>query len=274
MLKQRLLTAVVLIPLVVLSLLYLPTSVVQWLLAGVVVLAAWEWFTIIGFKKRPKIIFALLALALVTVLMFMLSTKPVLLFSAVLWGLILIFVSHYAHVALPVKAEKLIMQPILALILASIVLALFWRSAVLLLHSTSLGAKQLLYIIVLVWLADTGGYFAGKRWGKTKLSKAISPNKTWEGVVGAVVLGLIGAIIAYTLGLAASLGLVSWLALSLVALLISIAGDLFESVFKRSYNVKNSGNLLPGHGGILDRIDSLLAAVPVFTVGIFWLGAN
>lgn len=273
MLKQRLLTAVVLIPLVVISLLYLPTSVVQWLLAGVVVLAAREWFTIIGFKKCPKIIFALLALAAVTVLMFMLNTKHLLLFSAVLWGLILVFVSRYAHVALPVQAEKLIMQPISALILVSIVLALFWRSAVLL-HSTPSGAKQLLYIMVLVWLADTGGYFAGKHWGKIKLSTAISPNKTWEGVVGAMVLGLIGAIIAYTLGLSASLGLISWLALALVALLISIVGDLFESVFKRSYNVKDSGNLLPGHGGILDRIDSLLAAVPVFTVGIFWLGAN
>lgn len=273
MLKQRLLTAAVLIPLVVVSLLYLPTSIVQWLLATVVVLAAWEWFSIIGFSDRPNMLFALLVLMLVTVLMFMLIVTPLLVFAAILWGLILLLIGRYAHIALAINIEKLIMRAIPALILASLVLALFWHSAVLL-HSTSLGAKQLLYIMVLVWLADTGGYFAGKRWGKTKLAKAISPNKTWEGVVGAVVLGLIWAIIAYAIGLSGSLNLISWLALALLALLISIVGDLFESLFKRAHNVKDSGNLLPGHGGMLDRIDSLLAAVPVFTAGLSWLGAH
>ncbi|PHS24804.1 MAG: phosphatidate cytidylyltransferase [Methylophaga sp.] len=272
MLKQRLLTAAVLIPLVVVSLLYLPTSIVQWLLAGVVVLAAWEWFAIIGFKALPKALFALLALALITVMLFLLSPQDLLVFSTVLWLIILALVSRYAHSALPIKIEKIIMQPVLALILASLVLALFWHSAVLL-HSTPLGAQQLLYIMVLVWLADTGGYFAGKRWGKTKLAKAISPNKTWEGVAGAVFLGATWSIIGYALGLSGTLSLVSWLGLSLLALLISIVGDLFESLFKRAHNVKDSGNLLPGHGGMLDRIDSLLAAVPVFTAGLFWLGA-
>ncbi|MBL1320829.1 MAG: phosphatidate cytidylyltransferase [Methylophaga sp.] len=270
MLKQRLLTAAVLIPLVVFSLLYLPTSIVQWLLAGVVVLAAWEWFAIIGFKQRPERLFSFASLALITVLTAIVISF--LLLSTILWSIILVLVVRYAHSALPANIEKVIMQPVSAVILASLVLALFWHSAVLL-HSTPLGAQQLLYIMVLVWLADTGGYFAGKRWGKTKLAKAISPNKTWEGVAGAVVLGLIWAVIAYAINLSGSLGLISWLVLSLVALLISIVGDLFESLFKRAHNIKDSGNLLPGHGGILDRIDSLLAAVPVFTAGIFWLGA-
>lgn len=271
MLKQRLLTAAILIPLVVFSLLYLPTFIVKWLLAGVVVLAALEWFNIIGFKKRSEIIFALLSLTLITVALSLLTS--LLLFSAILWGVILVFIVRYAHNALPLKIEKLIMHPQIALVLSSMVLALFWHSAVLL-HSAPLGGQQLLYIMVLVWLADTGGYFAGKRWGKIKLAKAISPNKTWEGVAGAVFLGAIGAIVAYALDLSGSLSLVSWLGLSLIALLISIVGDLFESLFKRAHNIKDSGNLLPGHGGMLDRIDSLLAAVPVFTVGIFWLGAN
>jgi phosphatidate cytidylyltransferase len=271
MLKQRLLTAAVLIPLVVFSLLYLPTSIVQWLLAGVVVLAALEWFAIIGYKERPKILFAVLSLVLIVVLTYVATSF--LLLSVVVWGVILIVVVRYAHSALPSLIEKIIMQPLMALVLASLVLALFWHSAVLL-HSTPLGAQQLLYIMVLVWLADTGGYFAGKRWGKTKLAKAISPNKTWEGVAGAVVLGGIWSIIGYILGLSGTLSLLSWLGLSLLALLISIVGDLFESLFKRAHNVKDSGNLLPGHGGMLDRIDSLLAAVPIFTAGIFWLGAG
>jgi phosphatidate cytidylyltransferase len=273
MLKQRLLTAALLIPLVVFSLLYLPTSIVQWLLAGVVALAALEWFAIIGFKRRPKILFALLTLVLITVLMFVLFIKPLLLFAVVLWTGILTIILRYAHIELPSKLRKVLLQPIFALIFASLVLALFWHSAVLL-HSTTDGAKQLLYVMVLVWLADTGGYFAGKRWGKIKLAKAISPNKTWEGVAGAIVLGVVWSLIGYSLGLSGSINLFSWLILSIVTLLISIIGDLFESLFKRAHNVKDSGNLLPGHGGMLDRIDSLLAAVPIFTVGIFWLGAN
>ncbi|RKZ80999.1 MAG: phosphatidate cytidylyltransferase, partial [Gammaproteobacteria bacterium] len=101
----------------------------------------------------------------------------------------------------------------------------------------------------------------------------VSPNKTWEGVAGALVLGLIWAIVGYSLDWSGSLSLFSWLCLSVVALLISIIGDLFESLFKRCYQVKDSGNLLPGHGGMLDRIDSLIAAVPVFTAGLFFLGA-
>jgi phosphatidate cytidylyltransferase len=125
---------------------------------------------------------------------------------------------------------------------------------------------------VSVWLADTGGYFAGKRWGKTPLAKAVSPNKTWQGVWGALTLTGAWALLAYALGINGDLSLLSWLLLTLFTVMISIIGDLFESLFKRSYNVKDSGNLLPGHGGILDRIDSLIAAVPVFVAGLVLLG--
>ena len=273
MLKQRLLTAAILIPLVVLSLLYLPTLAVKWLLAGVVGLAAWEWFTLLGFKERPRIVFAFVVLALFTILLSFLAPQSLLVLSAVVWSIILVFVSRYAHSAFPEKIEKIMTHPLSGLLMGSLVLALFWHAAVLL-HASTLGAQQLLYVMVLVWLADTGGYFAGKRWGKTKLATAISPNKSWEGVAGAVVLGLIWSLLGYYLALAGSLSLAIWLALSLVTLFISIAGDLFESIFKRAHNVKDSGNLLPGHGGMLDRIDSLLAAVPIFVAGVVWLGAS
>lgn len=273
MLKQRLLTAAVLIPLVVLGILYLPTSILQWLLAGIVVLAALEWFAIIGFSSKPQMLFAMVVLAFTTVIGFLLSTYSLSLISVMAWGLLLLLISRFAHTALPIQIQALLKQPISALILASIVLVLFWHGAVKLHHSTDLGPQQLLYVMVLVWLADTGGYFAGKRWGKRPLAKAVSPNKTWEGVAGALVLGLIWAIVGYSLDWSASLSLFSWLFLSVVALLISIIGDLFESLFKRCHQVKDSGNLLPGHGGMLDRIDSLIAAVPVFTAGLFFLGA-
>jgi phosphatidate cytidylyltransferase len=127
-----------------------------------------------------------------------------------------------------------------------------------------------LYVLVSVWLADTGGYFAGKRWGKHALAKAISPNKTLEGLAGALILVAVWSVLAYQLGVAENLSIVTWIVISLTTGLISVSGDLFESLFKRSYQIKDSGNLLPGHGGMLDRVDSLLAAVPFFAA-LMWL---
>ncbi|NQZ52981.1 MAG: phosphatidate cytidylyltransferase [Piscirickettsiaceae bacterium] len=273
MLKQRLLTAAILIPLVVCSILLLPTLIFQWLLAGIVALAAYEWFTIIGFNTRSKMIFAMVVLVFITVVGWLLPVTVLFSFVALTWGLILLFVSRYAHQILPTKIQKILMQPLFSLLLAATVLALFLHGGIQLHQSTGLGPQQLLYILVLVWLADTGGYFAGKRWGKTPLAKSISPNKTWEGVAGAVVLGTIWTLISYGLGFSGSVGLLGWLLLSIIALIISIIGDLFESLFKRFHQIKDSGTLLPGHGGMLDRIDSLIAAVPVFTAGLFFFGA-
>lgn len=273
MLKQRLITAAVLIPLVVLSILYLPSSIFQWLLAGVSGLAAWEWFSIIGFKDRNRMLFAFVVLIFTATLLALLPINILLIFAGLMWAGILIFVDQYAHKPLSTGSRKLFTKPNVALVIASIVLAVFWHGGVLLHGASDYGPQQLLYVMVLVWLADTGGYFAGKRWGKTKLAKSISPNKTWEGVAGAVFLGGVWALIGFYIELSASLNLVAWLGLSAIALLISIVGDLFESLFKRCHNVKDSGNLLPGHGGMLDRIDSLIAAVPVFVVGLYFLGA-
>jgi phosphatidate cytidylyltransferase len=118
-----------------------------------------------------------------------------------------------------------------------------------------------LLVLVLVWIADTAAYFVGRAWGRRKLAPAISPGKTWEGVGG----GLIGAAL-YAIILAFFTDLGAWLALVATALLLgmaSIVGDLFESAVKRQAGVKDSGSLLPGHGGILDRIDSATAALPL-----------
>lgn len=273
MLKQRLWTAAILIPVVMLSILYLPTAILQWLIAITIVLAAIEWFGIIGLSSRLAMTTGIVTLIITISLMLLLPMNLLLIIPLIVWGVILLLVSKFAHRAMPTCLQSLLMKPYYALAIASFVLALFWHCAVILHHSSSLGPKQLLFVMVLVWLADTGGYFAGKRWGKTALAKAISPNKTWEGVAGALVLGTIWTVIAYFTGLSGEVNLLQWSILSLSALLISIVGDLFESLFKRCHNVKDSGNLLPGHGGMLDRIDSLIAAVPVFTSGLFLLGA-
>lgn len=129
----------------------------------------------------------------------------------------------------------------------------------------------LLYVFVLVWCADTGAYFAGRAFGKHKMAPNVSPNKTMEGLAGGLLTGLavVLGISVYKLNLTGST-LVFFMALSAVTILASVLGDLFESMLKRRAGIKDSGTILPGHGGVLDRIDSLLSATPIFALG-FWL---
>ena len=134
-------------------------------------------------------------------------------------------------------------------------------------HVRDNGPEWLLYGLMLVWVADIGAYFSGRRFGRHKLAPAISPGKTVEGLYGAV-----AAVSVYTLLAAFYFGLdtrgtIYLLVMAVVLTLVSVAGDLFESVLKRERGVKDSGVLLPGHGGALDRIDSVLAAMPVFMLG-------
>ena len=273
MLKQRLITAAILIPLVVLAILKLPTHVLQWFIAGVTLLAAWEWFAIVGIHSvlQRSISFISLIAAAVCVSLYI-PPDIIVLIGAVVWLLATLLVFRFAHIALPTSIARIFADKYFGFFVALMVLVPFWFSAISLHQFSSLGPQQLLYVMVTVWLADTGGYFAGKRWGKQPLAKIISPNKTWQGVYGALVLVGIWALVAYKLGINDQLPLITWLVLTLITALISIVGDLFESLFKRSHQVKDSGNLLPGHGGILDRIDSLLAAVPIFVAGLLMLG--
>jgi phosphatidate cytidylyltransferase len=129
-----------------------------------------------------------------------------------------------------------------------------------------------LYLILLTASADTAAYFTGRRFGRTRLAPEISPGKTREGLLGAVLgtlpLALLGM---WALGVTPRLG-VYFVLLCLVTVLVSVAGDLFESVLKREAGAKDSGTLLPGHGGVLDRIDSLTAAAPIFLAGLIWGG--
>ena len=127
---------------------------------------------------------------------------------------------------------------------------------------------------MIVWAADSGAYFAGRRFGKTKLSPRISPNKTVEGLVGGVVAGMLVALVAAPLadpGIAAK-QLIYVAIVAIWTILFSVVGDLFESLLKRHVGAKDSGSLIPGHGGVLDRVDSVLAALPVFALGKLLFG--
>jgi phosphatidate cytidylyltransferase len=136
------------------------------------------------------------------------------------------------------------------------------------------GGEMLLYLFSLVWIADIGAYFSGRRFGKHKLAPAISPGKTWEGLIGGLLANLLWIIGVYQFASGWGLGLPQFLLIGLATSLISVVGDLFESILKREAGVKDSGKLLPGHGGVLDRVDSVIAAAPVFVAGIFILGPS
>ena len=272
MIKQRLITAVILIPIVLFGILLLQTQTLEWFIALVTVLAAWEWFGIIGVYDVTKRLIWVSGLCLLsTISLDYLSIGFMVSVATILWLLAAAVLMKYGNDGLPHLLTTLFRQTGFGVASAVILLTSFWVAAVAL-HDSLLGPQQLVYILVSVWLADTGGYFVGKKWGKRALAKAVSPNKTWEGVWGAFGLTMLWAIIAFEMGLGGTLSLQTWLVLTLTSVAMSIVGDLFESLFKRSHNIKDSGNLLPGHGGVLDRIDSLIAALPIFVAGLIITG--
>jgi phosphatidate cytidylyltransferase len=130
----------------------------------------------------------------------------------------------------------------------------------------------ILLIVAVVASADIGGYFTGRAWGKHKLKPAVSPGKTWEGFAGGVAANILLALVLWQV---TGSNLVILLAIILPTSLVSVLGDLLESMVKRHRGIKDSGALLPGHGGVLDRVDSLTAAAPVFALALLasgWTG--
>jgi phosphatidate cytidylyltransferase len=134
------------------------------------------------------------------------------------------------------------------------------------------GGEMLLYLLSLVWVADIGAYFSGRRFGRNKLAPAISPGKTREGVIGGLVANLLWMLVVYQLSGGWGIALLPFLLVGIATSLISVAGDLFESVLKREAGVKDSGKSLPGHGGVLDRVDSVIAAAPIYLSGFIFAG--
>ncbi len=275
MLKQRIITAAVLIPLVIWALLGLNSQVVTGLFAVVAALAAWEWLQLMGIQPCQNRILILLGVIVIAALAYIfLPATAILAISMTVWCLATLLILVFAHKPLSPGISALFQTPLFGVIAMTLILTSFVGSASLLHGQWQQGPALLLFVMVTVWLADTGGYFAGKRFGKRKLATAISPNKTWEGVAGGLFLGILWALIFYFILGDLAISLIGWLVLAGFIVMVSIVGDLLESVFKRSFKVKDSGQLLPGHGGILDRVDSLLAAIPVFTAALLVLGVN
>jgi phosphatidate cytidylyltransferase len=266
MLKQRTLTALILAPLAIAIILLLPTIGFALVVAAVSLLALWEWTRLAGVgANMPRVLFvAFNAAALL--LLWQLRASPfawyVIGAGLAGWLLSLLWLRHFSWAAAPTRENA-------ALKLAAGELAVLpaWLALVHLHGDADRGPAWALLAVLLVWAADIGAYFAGKRFGTTRLAPRISPNKTTAGAWGAlVVAGFVALVGAWLLGMRGA-ALVALLALALLSVLASILGDLVESLLKRQANVKDSGTLFPGHGGLLDRLDSVFAAVPVFVAG-------
>ena len=270
MLRQRILTALALVPLVVAAVLYLPSWGFAVAIGLIVVLGMFEFARLGGITPG-----ALLWGCQLAVLLLMLFAYPVLdialvkgviLVAAMLWLAItaLVFFGR-PDVTLQQKVRPLV------LISGALFLVVTWLAMVRLHRMGDTGPALVMFLLLLIWSADTGAYFAGKQWGSRKLAPFISPGKTREGMYGAVAAAAVCATLFWLFGTTDSVGFSAFLALCVLTTVVSIAGDLWESVYKRRRGVKDSGQLLPGHGGILDRVDSLLAAAPFFTAGILIL---
>jgi phosphatidate cytidylyltransferase len=180
--------------------------------------------------------------------------------SAIWWFAMLVYLRH----AIPMEKNVDIAIDKLAVAILVIPAAVISMYAI---HNADQGPQWLFYSLSLVWVADTGAYFSGKKFGKKKLAPKISPGKTREGLLGAVLATSVYTFLAGNyFGLEVE-KILLLLLLSFVLTLVSVAGDLYESLLKREAGLKDSGVILPGHGGMLDRIDSVLAAMPVFLVG-------
>ncbi len=287
MLLQRILTASVLIPLLILAVFKLPStayfSYFSVAMGCIVLIAAWEWTALIGIDKLwakglfliglilPMTGFTLWTqfLELMASLLEWQALKEYsdlidwAVFGAVLfWVLVMILIRQ-----VPTQLLSLKLRIRYKALIGWFVLLSAWMF-VSRLH-TLYGAEMMMYFLLLIWGADIAAYFVGKKFGKDKLSPEISPGKTVQGMYGALGSSIL---LAVCLGLFYKFPLLNasdFVLLSVLTVLVSIYGDLFFSLVKRQKGVKDSGTILPGHGGILDRIDSIISAAPFFYAGIF-----
>ena len=285
MLLQRVITALVLAPLVVLAIFKLPHLYFAIIWGIVLLIAAWEWANLAEVKTvLGKCLFLLAMIIPMVLLQFWTQLLEVLAqlsnwpeirtYSGLIELLVVPAVMFWLYVMFKIRragADLLEIKMGIGkkLFIGGFVLVSAWLflSRLMILEQPAMT----MFFFVLIWSADIGAYFAGKKFGRTKLAIEISPGKTLEGLYGALVSAVVvGLVFTLSFGFSA-MSVSDFLMLSVITVLISVYGDLFFSAAKRIRGVKDSGTILPGHGGLLDRLDSVIAAVPVFYAGVWFI---
>lgn len=269
MLKWRVITALLLLPLVLGALFLLPTWGFALAVGLVVLIGAWEWARLVNVERLSSR-WAWLGAAAVLMGLLGGSTDPgLLLVPVLLLGLLWWIFASVQVLRFP--DEESALAPFrggLALMAGLLVLIPAWAGLTWL-HGLDGGPWLVLMVLVITWAADVGAYFAGRGLGTRKLAPRVSPGKTWEGAIGGMLLALVAALGMWAVFPVPPLPLGPFLLLAAVTVVFSVLGDLYESMIKRRRGVKDSGTLLPGHGGVLDRIDSLTATGTVFALGTY-----
>lgn len=270
MLLQRVLTALILVPLTVMAIWLSSEPVFATILSIAFLAAMWEWASLAGVKANiGRGAMLLLCSCLFALLWWMRETMlaPLAIAAGVVWWLVAcLWLRHFAFGAAPTLENRAI-----KLLAGLFVIVPAWMALVSIHSHSPHGHWWVLLTLVIVWASDIGAYFSGRTFGKRKLAPQISPGKTWAGAYGAMVAGLLVAEIGgWLLGVRGA-QLVSLAVLAAVTVAVSIIGDLIESLMKRHAQVKDSGTIFPGHGGLMDRLDSVFAATPVFAAGLLLL---
>lgn len=277
MLKQRVITALILAAIFLAALFGLPAGYFSFFIGAVVLIGAWEWANLSGLPAIwQRFAYSIVVLALLVGASLYLgfegeasprlnseAIRDLLIVGCGWWALALLLVQGYPSSAI-LWGHKL-----LRLLMGLLVLIPTWVALVYVRQQAD-GAWLVLLLMLIVALADSGGYFAGRRFGKHKLAPAVSPGKTWEGFAGGL---LANCVLAVILSQTLDVSLLLMLVLIVPTSLISVLGDLLESMVKRHAGVKDSGSILPGHGGILDRVDGVTAGAPVFALALLASGA-
>lgn len=270
MLLQRVLTALLLAPLVIGLVVFAPTGWFAAVVSVTFLAALWEWAALSGVRRTASRL-VLLALAAVIFaglwhLHVTAAAAAIVLAGVAWWIAVCVWLRHFSFAAAPTPGNRAF-----KLAAGLCVMVPAWMALIAVHSRAPQGQWWTLVALFIVWAADIGAYFSGRAFGRRKLAPQISPGKTWAGAWGALVAGLIlmlgGAWLLDVRGGA----LIALGVLALATVAASIVGDLLESLMKRHAGVKDSGTLFPGHGGLMDRLDSVFAALPVFAAGLLWL---
>ncbi len=253
--KQRIITAVFLIIGLAIAIFALPEAFFKYIMFAILMIAVWEWNKIARLSEQAKILnYA------ITTCLYVLAFYSIVL-KALAFGTIIYYIFALLQILNYEKVENYKIKQLFLEIPASIILSAL-AATIVSLNSTS--HNLLVYVVLIVATADSGAYFVGRFFGKRKLAKKVSPKKTIEGLLGGLIISMICALAFKFMASETSLNALSIILIALFTALSSVIGDLFISVIKRQNNIKDSSQILPGHGGILDRIDGFIPSFPIF----------